>query len=54
MFEVEIPPFFFFSGRIIFVISSSVMAPIQEYTGEGTGEKAKTGENNHSRQCVHV
>jgi len=47
MFETKIPPFFFFSGNIIFIISSGVMAPIQEYTGEGTGGKAKIGENSH-------
>lgn len=54
MFGTEIPPFFFFSGNKTFVISSGVMAPTQENTQEGTGKKAKNGENNQSLQSAHA
>lgn len=41
MFGTEIPPFFFFSGNIMFVIFSGVMAPTQENPEEGTEEKLR-------------
>lgn len=34
MFGAETPPFVFFSGNIIFVMSAGIRAPIQENSGK--------------------
>lgn len=41
MFGTEIPPFFFFSGNIISVMSSVIMAPSKRTLGKVQGGKPR-------------